>query len=383
MKKIFIIAREMESGGTEVSLINLLNELVKNKDVSITLGLLRKKGMYLKDIPDQVEVKEILNKKQLWCLEPMQTKDFKLGELFSAFLFKLFIKLFRRKKLEKYKEILKGIKEQKAIYDIAIDYHGYGFIGTCYVIDKIKAKKKITFVHDEKIDWMAKVEPYIAKYDKIYCVSEACKQRVLERYPKYEEKLDIFRNIINKGKIIKLSKDKISEMNEDCPKLLTVGRLEYQKGYDLLLDVAEILMKNNHEFKWYIIGNGSLYQSIKKEIEERKLLDKVILLGVKKNPYPYFAKCDIYIQTSRHEGYGIAIAEARILEKPIISTDLSCIREQIKNGENGLLCNFDKIEFYNTIKDLMADKKLREKLIENLKKDNKESSNDIKKLLEV
>ena len=172
-------------------------------------------------------------------------------------------------------------------------------------------------------------------------------------------------------------------MKENCFKLLTVGRLEYQKGYDLLLEVAKLLKDAAIEFKWYIIGTGSLYENISKEIRVRELSNNVILLGMKENPYPYFLKCDIYVQPSRHEGYGIAIAEARILEKPIIVTNLDCVREQIKDSENGLLCEFDKIDFYNKIKLLINDENLKNKLIENLKRANKEWDNDIKKLLEV
>ena len=75
MKKIFVMAKKMESGGTEVALLNLLNELVKDKNNDITLGLLSMQGMYIQDIPKQVKVVEVLNKEQLACLEKMTIKN--------------------------------------------------------------------------------------------------------------------------------------------------------------------------------------------------------------------------------------------------------------------------------------------------------------------
>lgn len=379
MKKIFVMAKKMESGGTEVALLNLLNELVKDKNNDITLGLLSMQGMYIQDIPKQVKVVEVLNKEQLACLEKMTIKNIN----FKILKFKIACKLLRKRPLEKYLKILQEVQQQEDTYDIAIDFHGYGYIGTVYVIEKINARKKIIFVHDEKIDWIDKIEAYMDKYDKIYCVSEACKKRIIERYLKYKKNIDVFRNIIPRGKIIELSKENINEMKDTCLKLLTVGRIEYQKGYDLLLDIAQVLKNKNLQFKWYIIGGGTLYEIINKRILEMGLSSNVILLGTKKNPYPYMAKCNIYIQPSRHEGYGIAIAEARVLEKPIIATNLDCIREQIVNGKNGLLCEFDKNDFYNAIIKLINDEELKESLVGNLKKDNQESTNDIKKLLEV
>lgn len=380
--KIFIMAKKMESGGTEVALINLLNELVKNNNISITLGLLQKKGMYLDNIPKNVKVIEVLSKRQLSFLEKFNIKNAGIKEIYKVIKFKLISKIKKENTAQKYERILKEISKEEEQYDIAIDFHGYGYIGTVYMLEKIKAKRKAMFVHDEKIDWMEKVKKYIDQYDKIFCVSNACKEVVSNTYPEYKNKVDIFRNIINQDKIIKLSEEKIQDMDFNGIKLLTVGRLEYQKGYDLLIEIAQLLRNDRYDFKWYIVGQGSLYAKIQEEIKKRNLESYVILLGVKKNPYPYIKKCNVYIQPSRHEGYGIAIAEARILEKPIVATNLNCIQEQIINNQNGILCNFNAKEFCTKIEDLLSNKNLIEKIKENLKKENNSENNDIAKLLE-
>ena len=161
---------------------------------------------------------------------------------------------------------------------------------------------------------------------------------------------------------------------------MTIGRLEYQKGYDLLIDIAKELDKS--QFTWYIIGTGGLYHKIQEKIIESGLQDNIILLGMKLNPYPYLKQCDIYIQPSRHEGYGIAIAEARCLNKPIIATNLACIREQIKDKETGVLCEFNKNDFVNNIRELVNSKEKRKFYESNLKEEGFKDNNDIKKIVE-
>lgn len=376
MKDIIIIAKKMELGGTEVSLLNTIYELEKY-DVKITLALMEKQGILLDKIPKNVEVIEILNHDQNKYFEKISFN----------YNLKVFIKVFFAKLLKKiniskfYDWLLKKVKNNDSKeYDLAIDYHGYGYFGTPYTIEKIKAKKKVTFIHDEKIEWINKVQKWIGKFDRIYCVSKACKGDVQRLFPKLDKKLDIYRNIIDKNKILALSKYKIENLPKNKIKLLTIGRLEYQKGYDMLIKVANNLDKN--KFMWYIIGDGSLKTIIQNDIKKIGLENNIIMLGTQTNPYPYLRQADIYVQPSRHEGYGIAIAEARCLNKPIVATNLDCINEQIENGITGILCEFNEQEFTENIKKLINNENLRKSLSNNLKKMESFGDNDIKKLLE-
>lgn len=375
MKKIIIFAKKMESGGTEVSLINTIKELEKY-ETEITLALLKKEGIYLKEIPKNVKVVEILNKNQNKYFEKLNFKNTHLLLMIKIILMKILMKI----NLEKaYDILLNNIKKIDKNYDIAIDFHGYGYFGTAYVIKKIKASRKITFIHDENIDWMKNIENTISKYDKIYCVSTSCKDVVKKEYPELEKKLEVFRNIIDKDKVIKLSNEKIEDLSDKI-NLLTIGRLEYQKGYDLLIKIAKKLDKS--KYRWYIIGTGSLYNEISKSIINNSLQENIILLGMKINPYPYIKSADIYVQPSRHEGYGIAIAEARCLNKPIIATDLECIKEQLINNYTGILCKFNVDDFWEKINDLMLDEEKRKFYSNNLKNDGFKDNNDIIKILE-
>ena len=101
------------------------------------------------------------------------------------------------------------------------------------------------------------------------------------------------------------------------------------------------------------------------------------------NPYPYLKQADLYIQTSRHEGYGLAICEAKILGKPVLATNLNCIKEQIEDGENGFLSNLDIEEFAKKIIKIYKNPKKIEKVIENLKNENFDYTYEFKKLYEM
>ena len=143
MQKIFIMAKKMESGGTEVALINLLNELVKNNNISITLGLLQKKGMYLDNIPKNVKVIEVLSKRQLSFLEKFNIKNAGIKEIYKVIKFKLISKIKKENTAQKYERILKEISKEEEQYDIAIDFHGYGYFTTIFMLNKICAKTRV------------------------------------------------------------------------------------------------------------------------------------------------------------------------------------------------------------------------------------------------
>lgn len=134
------------------------------------------------------------------------------------------------------------------------------------------------------------------------------------------------------------------EKNEKEIALLSIGRLDPQKGFDLGIKVAENLYTAGYPIKYYIIGDGWCRSQLEMQIAQSKAAENcVTLLGKQLNPYPYIKACDIYFQPSRHEGFGIAVAEARAFCKPIVVTDFAGAREQLKDGQTGLIvpCDID------------------------------------------
>lgn len=377
MKKIAIVTRRMIAGGIEKALISMLEMIPKDK-FDITLFVMSRGGEFEKYIPKNIKVK---------CLygEEKSTKDkivnnFKKGNILQVIRIPIYTTLaIKSKRVYKQEEYLaKIIPKQKEKFDLAIAYHTPASFPVVYVSKYLNARKKIAWIHSDVEVYKNELERYISYYntfDKIYCVSKYGKVKFDNQYPHLKNKTDIFYNIINKDEIIRLSDEK-SGFNDNFNgiRILTVARLTKEKGCDIVPEILDSLIKEGLDIKWYLVGDGEERDYLNKRIVEMGLENKLVLLGVKNNPYPYFKNCDIYVQPSRHEGYCITLAEAKLFNKPIITTDFVGAIEQIEDNNTGLIVKFNIDELKDSIKKLIKDNRLREKLIFNLS--NLESKNN-------
>lgn len=370
----------MMSGGIEKSLTSLLNTL-NDGDLDITLLLNEKKGIFLDSIPKWVKVKEIV-------YSPEIIRERKLGrkKLIRSFLTQLkfrslinYYKTFSAEKGMQYDEMLihrfrrfqRNIIENEDFdreYDLAVAYAD--FEQMILVSDKIKSRRKIAFFHTQIEGLTDNVRKYLSifqNFDSLYCVSKDLTLSMKKNFPELEEKIYTFPHIINVRQIKDLGKDYTPEWKKGCLRILSVGRLEHQKGFDLIPAIAMKLRETGVKFQWKIIGEGPKYQPITGKINELGLGDYVILEGVKENPYPYFASCDIYVQPSRYEGYCLTLAEARVFAKPIVATFFDGAKEQLEDGKCGMIVECNVQSLYNAIKELCNNSVLRNNYINALK----------------
>ena len=140
-----------------------------------------------------------------------------------------------------------------------------------------------------------------------------------------------------------------------------------------------IFKEKGVKFKWYSIGIGPLKEEIEKYIKDNNLENHFKLLGVKSNPYPFIKDCDIYVQTSKSEGFGIAIAEARMLNKPVVTTRFDAVYNQMKDRKNGLVVDMNSQGIVNGILELINNKKLTNEIISYLKTEKKGNREEINK----
>jgi len=121
---------------------------------------------------------------------------------------------------------------------------------------------------------------------------------------------------------------------------ISVGRLEYQKGYDLLIDIFKKFKANPEAYNWklLLVGEGSQRKKLEAKIKNLDLTEEIILTGATKDVKKYYAMSDIFLLTSRWEGMPLVIDEAMFFQLPIIAFDCETgPREMINHGINGFL----------------------------------------------
>lgn len=373
MKKIAIVTRRMIAGGIESALISMLEKINKD-EYEVTLFVMADGGEFIEYIPDWVKIVPIYGVEK--SIARKVFNNVKKGRFLNAFKVGFYsIKSMKANPgYESEKYLAKTLQKVDDEFDIAIAYHVPASFPVIYTSDFINAKQKFAWVHSDVEFYKKELERYIEyydKFDKIYCVSKYGMDKFNNQYPHLKNKTGVFYNIINTKKIYNLSNEfKAFEDDFNGVRILTVGRLTEEKGQDVIPQIIKQLKKDKLLFKWYLVGDGELKLDLKELIKIENIEGELILLGTKTNPYPYFSECDIYVQPSRHEGYCITLAEAKLFNKPIIVTDFVGAREQIVNEENGLIVEFDNDCIKNSIKRLINDKKLREKFSQNLSNSN-------------
>ncbi|MGU8928595.1 glycosyltransferase [Clostridium perfringens] len=389
MKSILFMLINMNIGGTEKALINMLHELQKEK-YKVTVLLLEKYGGFLDQIPDWVEVKYLDEYKNLkkYINEPpiKSVKELLIKkEYINAFNFFLSYCISKLKDdiSYHYKYLLTDVSDLEEEYDVAIAYAGPMDFITYFIANKIRAKKRVQWIHFDisKIGFNKRfAEKIYSKFDKIFVVSEEGKNKLNLLIPSLSDKTEVFFNIISSTFIKNMAENEEGfNDNYNGIRILTVGRLSREKGQDITISVLEKLLKQGYEVRWYCIGEGNMRKELEDMIKNKNLQDNYILLGSKRNPYPFMKECDIYVQSSRHEGYCITLAEARCFNNPIITTNFTGANEQIRNEKTGLIVNFNQDEMYKAIKRIIKDRELRDSIGNNLGKELIDTSGEIEK----
>ncbi|WP_226620263.1 glycosyltransferase [Cytobacillus firmus] len=385
MKKVVIVTRRMILGGIEKALISMLEQMPKDK-YDVTVLVMGVGGELEDEIPLHVKLKCLYGDEKS-TLEKIW-KKVKVGNVIDALKIGWYTFLSRKVKSVFDQEMyhLKMVPNQEVEFDLAIAYHVPASLPVVYVINNIKAKSKVAWIHSDVSHYetaLSRYKDYYAKYDKIFCVSQFALNKFNEIFPNLREKTSVFYNILDKQKFESLSlKGKSFEDNFDGIKILTIGRLTGEKGQDIIPVVLKKLISEGFNIRWYCIGEGDCRLRLENMIEANNLGDHMLLLGNKKNPYPFIKDCDIYVQPSRHEGYCISLAEARSLNKPIVTTDFVGAREQINNCQTGIIVKFDENEIYNSVKKLIKDKAIINKFINNLKNEKINTVEEMKKLFD-
>lgn len=161
---------------------------------------------------------------------------------------------------------------------------------------------------------------------------------------------------------IKKSSEPAYALDKTVFNIVSVGRLTEAKGYDILLKACKMLMQEGHGFHLTIVGDGAIKQDLQEYANQNRI--PVTFVGLQENPYPYINAADLYVCSSRWEGYNLTVAEALILHKPIVSTDCTGPNEILDNGKYGMIVECNETAIADGIRKLMDDNILREGYIE-------------------
>lgn len=300
MKKVVFFSNNMNIGGMEKALVNLLNELIKAYEV--TLVLENKSGVLLEKLDKRVIVEEYnLSKKENVLI----------------------------RKIENFSKRFIWTIKNKNKYDFSCNYATYMPYGS--KLAQIASKNSSLYIHSNYFEMYKRNEENVKSFfrshnlsgfNKLICVSNESCLGLKKIFSTISDKFLVLGNIIDYERILSLSKKKVDiEFSSDYINFIFIGRLENEsKNLDLLLDVFGKVIREKNNIRLYIVGNGDYYQNIKDKINTLDLVDNVILLGQQINPYALLLKSDCFILTSNYEGFPVTYYECLVLDKPFMST---------------------------------------------------------------
>ena len=357
-KKVLFLIHTLQVGGAEKVLVNLVNKMDKTK-YDITVMTVINTGSFRNNLDKDIKYKSIINSKFF----NRKSKD-NSGNLFNKtsklkiFLSKIYQFMWRHINCKKIYE--KYIKDD---YDIEIAF--LEGISAKLISKSTNTKsKKIAWIHVDLIN-ETKTKGFFKnhkeeansynEFDNIVCVSEVVKKQFIKKFNYDPNKVVVKYNPIDQDMIKLMSNEKIM-INKNRLTLCTIGRLSVQKGYDRLIRVVSRLNKDNINFDLWIIGVGAEEDNLRRLIKEYST-NNVYLLGYQKNPYPYIKKSDLFVSSSRAEGFSTVVSEAIILEKPVVTTNCSGMEELLgKDSTYGLICENDEDALYIALKDILTNK---------------------------
>lgn len=378
--KIAFFVQLMLCGGVENSLIELVKKIEFGND--ITIYMILEKGEFVKKIPTQIHKKKIPMPEKVRKSIPVGGTKIAIRENLDNHQYQKAVywsikHIFNKEKFAELNVNFNKIPKLQQHYDIAVNYHIHSPFLVRYLSEKVSADKKLTWIHNdfESTQYNIRIlKKYLDGINGFYGVSKKLIDEFIEVFPEYKNKTEVALNIVPIDEIKKKAELEYPKeflgISQNITKILTVGRLEEQKGYDIALSVCKHLIEENLKIEWFVVGEGTLKGKLKSESKRLGIEKYFHFLGVKMNPYPYFKNCDIYVQTSRHEGWGITITEAKIFSKPIVTTNFAGAREQIKDGISGDVADICVASVLEKLRRLIKEKERQKHYMEELKKEN-------------
>lgn len=364
--KILFRHRSMEMGGVEKVMLSLLNNLNPEK-FEMTVCLNINQGELRNEFPKHIRKVYLADGKE----------DFSKNFLLQKF------QLWKRKnKLEKFKKNPKLVDDiilkEKYDLEIGMTYNDFEMV----LNSTNKNSKKVGWFHSEI--QLPKLQPLVPKilehfpqFDQMVYCSEKIKTLMHYHYPdlKYPAESVII-NAIPIEEIKRKAEEKIENFPKEIPVFVSIGRLHSRKGYHKLMEAHAQLIKEGYPHTVIILGDGEELQNLLAQQKKLGVEKSFIFAGNQMNPYPFVKQADFFILPSESEAWPLVIAEALILQKPIIATKTGDIPEMISDKKTGVLIDYKTDEMYRAMKEFLTDKNLVEEIKQNLTNIEKQFDNE-------
>lgn len=354
--KILFRHRSMEMGGVEKVMLSLMNNLDREKfEMTVCLNL--NQGELRDEFPSHVRKVYLTDGKE----------DFSKNKIIQK------IQLFqRRQKLEKLRKNPEIVDREylKENYDIEIGMTYNDFEPV--LNSSNRNSKKVGWFHSEI--QVPKLQPLVPKilehfpqfHYMIYC-SEKIKNLMHEHYPNLNYPTESV--IINAIPIEEIKQKANADFllpNAESKIFVSVGRLHTRKGYHKLMDAHKKLLNEGFQHTVIIIGDGEELPNLLEQQKNLGVEKSFVFAGNQMNPYPFIKNADFFIMPSESEAWPLVIAEALILQKPIIATKVGDVESMIEDRKTGYLIDYDTHEIYVAMKEFLTNEKLVSDLRENL-----------------
>lgn len=373
----------MQSGGVSKSMASLMN-IIDRERYDVSLMLISPTGPFMELLPNDLRI--ITN--PVWSYVNSGFNGtlslFKTGHPLLAVGTLVRFALSKFSKAYAGELIARMMPPLDEEFDTVVDFNGQQ---QCYyMVNKLKAKKKITFFHSDYSKW-----PYYYRADKkyypqtdyIFSISQECVEALKRFFPAELSKIRLMENISSVRLIGQMSAQPVEDFDIIRPAFITIGHVILLKGFDLAVEAAKLLKNRGIKFHWYFLGAVPDESFAKSLISKAGVEDCVTLLGVRVNPYPYIKNSDIVVHPSRFEGKSIALDEAKLLCKPVVVTNFSTVHDQFSDRHNASISDMKPESIADAIEELLTDSSLRSKYIETLRLNRKDNSDEIEKLYEI
>lgn len=356
-KNVLFVAHHLTIGGVQKSLVSALNN-VDYENNKVTLYLRKNRLDLLPFINKNVNL--IINKDSRHYYRFPYAIFLQIIIKFQA-LFKIDTSS-TDEALSKYIHDKQFVYEKKHYfskdnYDIAIAYNE-GYTAE-FVMDCVSANKKIMFFQssvDSKHEIHKRIMP---QFDVIVVEHPDIQQSLISWYSGIKSIIRVLGNYTDYKLVRELSQKEVIKKDSEDLILCTCARFSPEKGLDIAVEAAKVLKDRGIAFKWYLVGDGPEKALVNRLVDKYLLHNHIILTGMKTNPYPYMAICDIYVQPSRNEALSISMLESQILCVPMVSTRTAGGCAMINDGVDGILTDINPESLAEKIDLLLNNENLR------------------------